>query len=137
MQAAAVASELPCLLDFDGPNLYNYVWGGFLVPLDPYVSAEMRADFLPSIIAQGTYGGQLYSLGQFDSGLAIWAHKSALELVGARIPTVEEPWTREEFNQLLADLKASGRYPYPLDMKMNYVTAPPSEWLTYGFSPIL
>lgn len=137
VQAGAVANDLPCLLDFDGPNLYNYVWGGFLVPLDPYVSAEMRADFLPSIIDQGTYNGQLYSLGQFDSGLAIWAHRSALEMVGARIPTVEEPWTRDEFNQLLADLKATGEYEYPLDMKMNYVTAPPSEWLTYGFSPIL
>jgi multiple sugar transport system substrate-binding protein len=38
VSAAALASDLPDLLDFDGPNLYNYVWAGHLTPLGPYVS---------------------------------------------------------------------------------------------------
>ena len=65
---AALARSLPCLLDFDGPTLYNYAWSGYLIPLDKYVSPEMKADFLPSIIKQGTYNHHLYSLGQFDKG---------------------------------------------------------------------
>ena len=135
VQAAAFANDLPCLLDFDGPNLYNYVWGGFLLPLDDYVSDEMRNDFLQSIIDQGTFqDGNLYSLGQFDSGLAIWARQSYLEEAGVRIPTIEEPWTREEFNDALAALEELPEVEYALDLKINYGRG---EWFTYGFAPIL
>jgi len=139
VQAAAFANDLPCLLDFDGPNTYNYVWGGFLRPLDDYVSEEMRNDFLASIIEQGTFqDGNLYSLGQFDSGLAIWANRAYLEEAGVRIPTIEDPWTREEFNEALAALEDLAEedetLEYALDLKMNYGRG---EWFTYGFSPII
>jgi multiple sugar transport system substrate-binding protein len=134
VQAAAVANDLPCLLDFDGPFLYNYAWGGFLTPLDDYVSADMKSDFLPSIIDQGTYQDQLYSLGQFDSGLAIWARKSYLDAAGVRIPTLDDPWTRDEFDAALASLQDLPEVEYALDLKMNYGRG---EWYTYAFSPIL
>jgi len=135
VQAAAFANDLPCLLDFDGPFVYNYAWGDFLTPLDPYVSEEMREDFLPSIINQGTFqDGQLYSLGQFDSGLAIWANREYLEEAGIRIPTIEDPWTATEFNQVLADLQELPEVEHALDLKMNYGRG---EWFTYAFSPIL
>lgn len=132
---ASIAGDLPCLLDFDGPNTYNYVWNGFLVPLDQYISDEMRADFLPSILAQGTYqDGQLYSLGSFDSGLAIWGNRQYLEAVEARLPTVDNPWTKDEFNALLHALQALPEVEYALDMSLSYQV---NEWLTYGFSPIV
>ncbi len=135
VQAAAFADDLPCLLDFDGPFVYNYAWGDFLVPLDPYISDDMRADFLPSIIEQGTFqDGNLYSLGQFDSGLAIWGNAQYLEAAGVRIPTIDDPWTVEEFNQALADLQALPDVEHALDLKMNYGRG---EWFTYAFSPIL
>ncbi len=138
VQAAAVAGQLPCLLDFDGPFVYNYVWGGYLIPLDDYFTQDELSDFLPSIIAQGTYqDGKLYSLGQFDSGLAIWARRSYLEAAGVRIPTIEDPWTGDEFNAALAALAALPETEYAIDLKMNYAPSAPSEWLTYGFSPVL
>jgi len=135
VSAAALAGDLPDLLDFDGPFLYNYAWAGYLTPLDPYVSDELKADFLPSIIAQGTYGGHLYSLGTFDSGLAIWGNKAYLEKAGVRIPTsIEDAWTFEEFNEALEKLQALEEVKYAIDFKMNYGQG---EWYTYGFSPIV
>ncbi|MEW5956432.1 MAG: sugar ABC transporter substrate-binding protein [Chloroflexota bacterium] len=132
---ASIAGGLPCLLEFDGPNTYNYVWTGILLPLDGYISAELKADFLPSIIAQGTYlDGKLYSLGQFDSGLAIWGNKKYLEQAGVRLPTVDEPWNRAEFEGALEKLQALPEIEHALDMKLNYGFG---EWFTYGFSPIL
>ncbi len=65
VNAAALAGDLPCLLDFDGPFLYNYAWAGYLQPMDDFVADDVKADFLPSIISQGTYAGKLYSLGTF------------------------------------------------------------------------
>ena len=41
VQAAAIAGELPDLLEFDGPFLYNYVWQGHLRPLDDLLSAGL------------------------------------------------------------------------------------------------
>lgn len=133
VNAAALSGQLPCLLDFDGPNLYNYAWKGYLLAIDSYVSADVKADFLPSIIAQGTYGGKLYSLGTFDSGLALWGNKSMLEKAGVRVPKgVEDAWTLEEFDAALKALKDSG-VEYPIDMKVNYGNG----WWIYSILPML
>jgi len=135
VNAAALAGDLPCLLDFDGPFLYNYAWSGYLAPIDEYVSDDLRSDFLPSIIAQGTYGGHLYSLGTFDSGLAIWGNKAYLEKAGVRIPKgIDDAWTKEEFVDALAKLQALDEVEYAIDFKMNYGAG---EWFTYGFAPIM
>ncbi len=135
VQAAALAGDLPCLLDFDGPFVYNYAWSGYLLPLDEYVSAEVKADFLPSIIEQGTFAGKLYSLGTFDSGLTIWGNKAYLEKAGVRIPTgIDDAWTQEEFMDALKKLQVLDEVEYVIDFKLNYGAG---EWFTYGFSPIL
>ena len=135
VNSAALAGDLPCLLDFDGPFLYNYAWAGYLQPLDDYVSADVKADFLPSIIAQGTYGGKLYSLGTFDSGLSIWANKAYLEAAGVRIPTgIEDAWDMDEFMAAMDAVMALDEVEYAIDFKMNYGAG---EWQSYGFSPII
>ncbi|WP_246329305.1 ABC transporter substrate-binding protein [Chthonobacter rhizosphaerae] len=136
VQAAALAGSLPDLLDFDGPNYANYVWSGYLAPLDGLIDPAVTANLLPSIVSQGTYApdGKLYAVGQFDSGLALWASKSLLEKAGVRIPTgLADAWTLAEFEDALAKLKAAG-VEYPLDLKLNYGKG---EWYTYGFSPIV
>ncbi|MEM9777119.1 MAG: extracellular solute-binding protein, partial [Chloroflexota bacterium] len=135
VNAAALAGDLPCLLDFDGPLLYNFAWSGFLQPITGYVDQAMLDDFLPSIVNQGTYDGELYSLGQFDSGLAIYANKAYLEEAGVRIPSsIDDAWTLDEFEEALAALQALDQVEFALDMHFNYGRG---EWYTYGFSPIL
>ena len=64
----------------------------YLQPIDGFVPKELKDDFLPSIIAQGTYNGHLYTLGIYDSGLAIYANRKYLAAAGVRIPTVDQPW---------------------------------------------
>jgi multiple sugar transport system substrate-binding protein len=135
VQAAALAGDLPCLLDFDGPFVYNYAWSGYLMPMDDYVLDELKADFLPSIIDQGMYAGKLYSLGTFDSGLAIWGNKAYLEKAGVRIPTsIDDAWDKAEFMDALEKLQALDEVEYAIDLKMNYGVG---EWYTYGFAPIM
>src|SRR2546429_9031556 len=101
VNVAALAHSLPCLLDFDGPTLYNYAWSGYLIPLDKYVSPELKADFLPSIVRQGTNNHHLYSLGQFDSGLGIYANKRYLSEAVVRIPTINNPWPLTKLTNIL------------------------------------
>lgn len=135
VNAAALAGDLPCLLDFDGPLLYNFAWSGYLTPLTGKIDQAVLDDFLPSIIEQGTYKGELYSLGQFDSGLSLWGNKSYLDAAGVRIPTsIEDAWTLEEFESALAALQALPEIEYALDMHFNYGRG---EWYTYAYSPLL
>jgi len=135
VNAAALAGELACLLDLDGPTLYSFAWNGYLIPIEGYASDELLADILPSIINQGTYNDELYSLGVFDSGLSIWGNVEYLEAAGVRIPEgIDDAWTLDEFNAALEALQALDGVEYALDLKMNYGQG---EWFTYGFSPIL
>jgi multiple sugar transport system substrate-binding protein len=134
VQAAAIAGELPDILEFDGPFVYNYVWQKNLIAIDRLLPPRVRKDLLPSIVEAGTYKGRLYSVGTFDSGLGLYGRRSLLEKVGARIPTSnEEAWTIEEFDRLLEALARNDADGQVLDLKLNYQ----GEWFTYAFSPIL
>ncbi len=133
VRAAALSGDLPCVLDFDGPFIYSYVFAGDLIPLDDYVTDEILEDTLPSIIAQGTVDDTLYSLGQFDSGLAIWGNRAMLDEAGVRIPEgIDDAWTLEEFNaamDALAEVVPDDGY--VIDFKFSYT----GEWYSYGFGP--
>jgi multiple sugar transport system substrate-binding protein len=134
VQAAAIAGELPDLLEFDVPYLYNYAWQGHLQPLETLLAQSLQQDLLPSIIQQGSYRGHLYGVGSFDSGLALYGRRSLLEKAGARIPDhPRAAWSENEFEQILDRLAAMDNDGAVLDLKLNY----PDEWFTYAFSPLL
>ncbi len=134
VQAAALSKDLPDILEFDGPFVYNYAWQQNLVPMDKLISPAVRQDLLPSIVQQGTYQGQLYSVGTFDSGLGLYGRRSKLQAAGIRIPTSnKDAWTIAEFNQALETLAKQDPDKQVLDLKLNNK----GEWATYGFSPVL
>ena len=134
VQAAALAGDLPDVLEFDGPYLYNYIWQQHLIPLEEMLPQSLIDDLLPSIVTQGSYGQHLYSVGVYDSGLGLYARKSALQHIGARIPaSAADAWSIDEFNQILGQLAAVDEDQAVLDIKLNYT----GEWYTYGFSPLL
>ena len=134
VQAAALAGDLPDILEFDGPYLYNYIWQKHLLPLEPLLPDTVINDLLPSIIVQGTHGEHLYSVGVFDSGLGLYGRKSVLNRINARIPqSAVNAWSIEEFNNILLKLAQQDDDGAVLDLKLNYT----GEWFTYGFSPVL
>lgn len=135
LTSAAAAGEMPDIVDMDGPTLYPFVFNGLLRPISSCADQEKIDAFLASIIEQGTYNGELYSLGSFESGMGLWAHKGMLEDVGARIPTgIDDAWTAEEFDKILRDLQAAGYGANgPLDIKWFYGAG---EWRAYGFAPM-
>jgi multiple sugar transport system substrate-binding protein len=133
--AAALARQLPGVLEFDGPYVTTYAWAKRIIPIDafPAIRAISR-DMLPTLVSQGSFNHRLYTVGQYDSGLAIWGNRKLLAKAGVRLPAgVAEPWTLSEFEAALEKLRRSG-VDHPLDLKFNYGAG---EWFTYGFAPIL
>lgn len=128
--SAATSKKLPCILDTDAPNVASWANSGFLAPLDlPKDLVDKNIDS-----TKGIYKDELYSIGYYDAALAIFAHKDALTKAGVRIPTIEEPWTGEEFNTALKKIKAGGGYDHAFDLGTG---EPASEWWTYAYSPFL
>ena len=129
--AAALAKKLPCIFAMDQPTVPNFAWSGYIRPLDTYLQTSIKKDL--NLGAQGTYKGKLYSVGQFDVALGILARKSALQKAGLRTPTVAKPWTRKEFDEALARLKALPGYEYAIQLH----NGNDGEWWTYAYSPLL
>lgn len=127
--AAALAGNLPDIIDVDGPVMPNWAWSGYMQPLP--IDESTFAEFLPG--TKGIWDGKLYSIGLWDAAVSLYARKSTLEELDLRVPTLEKPWTGDEFMAALKAAKDSGNYEYALDLGMAWT----GEWYPYAFSPFL
>ncbi len=127
--AAAAAGDLPDIIDVDGPVMPGWAWAGWMTPLN--LSEGALDDFLPGAI--GEWNGEIYSVGLWDAAVSIYARRSVLEANDIRIPTLEDPWTGEEFDAILETLQATGDFDYAFDVGMAWT----GEWYPYAFSPFL
>lgn len=129
--AASVAGSLPCIVDLDGPTVPNFAWSGYIQAL-PVTEAELdEIGILANDV--GRYKDDVYSLGQFDVALLVYARKSILEKFDIRIPTMDDPWTQEEFDAALDAFQDSGEFEYAIDVNSGWE----GEWWPYGYSPML
>ena len=129
---AAAAHDLPDAFDLDGPLVARLAGAGLLQPLDSRFDAAEKADFLPSILAQGTVRGRLFALGAFDSATVLYYDRQLLARAGVQVPAADAGWTWDQFLEACARLKAVGIEPVALHMNE---TA--DEWFTYAFSPVI
>ena len=129
--AAAMVGQLPCIIAMDQPTVPNFAWAGHVRPLGALLPADAVAALLAG--GRGSYMGELYSVGQFDVVLALFARRSQLRLLGVREATMDQPYTAAEFRAILARAKQSGRYRFPLDLNGRFK----GEWYSYAFAPWL
>lgn len=127
--AAALAGNLPCILDVDGPVMPNWAWAGYMQPLP--ISEGAIEGHLESTI--GRWDGQIYSVGLWEAAVALYTRQSTLDDLGLRTPTLDNPWSGEEFMAALEAAKASGNYEQAFDPGMAWT----GEWYPYAFSPFL
>lgn len=127
--AAALAGNLPDIIDVDGPVMPNWAWANYMQPLS--IDESLIADFLPGTI--GRWDGELYSVGLWDAAVSLYARQSTMDALGLRTPTLDAPWTKDEFMSALDAAKASGTCEYAFDVGMAWT----GEWYPYAFSPFL
>lgn len=71
--AAALAGNLPDILDVDGPVMPNWAWAGYLQPLN--IDEAVIENFLDG--PQGYWDGQLYSIGFWDAAVLWHSHRAS------------------------------------------------------------
>lgn len=128
--AAALTRKLPCTLDLDQPTVANFAWAGHIQPLEGALRPAGVEALIPG--ARSHYKGRLYAVAQFDVALALFARKSVLARHGVRLATLTQPYTAEEFRDILRRLRGAG-YRFPLDLNGQWG----GEWVSYAFSPWL
>ncbi|MFO1141845.1 MAG: extracellular solute-binding protein [Amaricoccus sp.] len=136
--AAVSAGNLPDIIELDAPFLSNYVWSGFLQPIDGLIDKKLLDDMTPSNVSQGTYppDGKLYATSLIDSTVVLYASKKQLESLNIRIPKgVDDAWTGEEFQAILKQLSTADGVKWPIDLFRGYGTK--TEWIPYGYEPLL
>jgi multiple sugar transport system substrate-binding protein len=90
-----------------------------------------------SNVAQGTYpiDKKLYAIGLTDSTVVLYGSRKQLTEQGIRIPTsVDDAWTKDEFEAALLKLSTAPSVKWPIDLFRSYGTK--SEWITYGYEPL-
>jgi multiple sugar transport system substrate-binding protein len=135
--ANVAAKRVADVMQLDAPFLANFVWNGYLSPLDGLVDAKIIADLTPSSVYQGTYpiDGRLYALGNADSTVLLYGSKKLLKAAGVRIPTgLKDAWTKAEFDAALDKLAKVPGVKWPLDIMRAYGVK--TEWATYAFQPV-
>lgn len=130
------ASDLPDILELDGPTLASFVYDAKVSPIDGYVSQGTLDNATVGSVNEGTVDGDLYALAQFNSGLGLCANGPMLDAAGVSYPdSIDSAWTADEFLSALETLAAANDSGYALDIKENYGLG--GEWGTYAFSPLL
>lgn len=133
VQAASFTGELPDILDIDGPYVGPWAAEKTLTPIGELIPAEVRADLLPTLIEQGTYEGQLYAVGAFESALVVYYNRTIIAQAGLKPPdTVEAAWSWDEFIAALEAVKPYTKLPLALHMDDES-----DEWFTYAFAPLI
>jgi multiple sugar transport system substrate-binding protein len=129
--AASIAGSLPCVIDLDAPTVPNFAWSGYIQPLGITEADVEEMGVLTNDV--GRYNGEIYSLGQFDVALLIYARQTVLDEYSIRVPSLDDPWTLDEFNAALDTLKDSSEFEYALDVNAGNS----GEWWPYAYSPML
>ncbi|MFQ6581559.1 ABC transporter substrate-binding protein [Priestia megaterium] len=133
VNAALTTDTLPDVITLDGPNTAAYAKSGIIAPLDDYVKEQ--DDLLPSIKQQGTYKDKLYAIGASESSVGIYYNKKMLQDAGVdlnTLPTVDNPWTWDQFMALCKTLKEKYNKP-AIDMQLQSK----DEMLTYALTPFV
>lgn len=109
INAAISNGGLPDVFTIDGVTVAQYADAEAILPIDEYFTEEELSDFNPSIIQQGTYDEQLYTLGAMDSSVGLFYNKDMFEAAGITPATAEDPWTLAELEEAAAKLIISRR----------------------------
>jgi ABC-type glycerol-3-phosphate transport system substrate-binding protein len=129
---AAAAADMPDAFELDGPLVARFVDAELLAPIDELLDREEQADFLPSILEQGSIGGRLYALGAFESAAVLYLDRQLFREANVLEPNLERGFAWQGLMTTCARLKQHGVQPLALHMNESA-----DEWYTYAFSPVI
>ena len=120
---------LPDIITFDAPNCASYAQSKYLYDISSLVPQDIQDDFL----SLNKYDGKLYGLPIQESSAGFYYNKKIFRDANIDVSsyTVENPWTFDQFKQVCAQIKASGKT--AVDMRMDATKDETATYLLYPF----
>lgn len=85
------------VLSVNTVDLARFVRAGWLAPIDPYLTDDDKADFYASGLEAAVVDGKIYAWPLWVTAVAIYANPAIFQERGVALPTLDKPWTWNEF----------------------------------------
>lgn len=105
----------PDVIHNDSSALAGFAKQGYLADLTKDIPAELKNDIPKAAWDTGTFDGQggeqgIYGVPFLQESQVLIANKKMLDAAKVRVPTVDTPWTWDEFQQISKKLTVGKRY---------------------------
>ncbi|PKO15752.1 MAG: hypothetical protein CVU39_09520 [Chloroflexi bacterium HGW-Chloroflexi-10] len=97
LEAALITQQDVNLIAIAGPSLPGYVKRGLISPAQDFMSAEDKQDFYPGALQASSVDGKVYAWPLWVTAVAVYANTEIFAERGVTLPTLEDPWTYDEF----------------------------------------
>jgi len=97
LEAALAAKSDINVFRVTSPNLPRYAKQGILSDIEPFLTAEDKADFYPSGFQVATVDGKIWAWPLWVTAISIFANKDIFAERGVELPTMDKPWTWDQF----------------------------------------
>ena len=115
LEAALAAKADINVFRVTSPNLPRYAKQGVLSNIEPFLADADKADFYPSGFQVATVDGKIWAWPLWVTAISIFANTDIFKEKGVALPTLEKPWTWDEFVEAAKKLtykKADGAQVY-------------------------
>ena len=85
------------VLSVDAASLARFVHQVGSLPIDPYLTDDDKTDFYASGLEAAAVDGQTYAWPLWVTAVAIYANPDLFQERGVALPTLDKPWTWDEF----------------------------------------
>ncbi|WP_049579863.1 ABC transporter substrate-binding protein [Streptomyces sp. SBT349] len=99
-----MGGEAPDIIHNDASDLTDFANGGYLADLSDLLPDDLRADIPEQAWETTTYEGGVYGVPFLQEPRVLVANTELIEESGVRVPTTEDPWTWEEFEEVTREL---------------------------------
>ena len=131
LQAALESGQDINVFSVNPDDLIQFAREGKVSSLEPFLTDEDRTDFYASGLEAAAIDGQVYAWPIWVTASSIFANKELLAERDVELPTIDNPWSWDEFVAAAKQLtyqKAGGRPVYGFTAS--------ADWWTSGYYPI-
>ncbi len=102
--------EAPDLVHYESGPIIDFGRRGYLVDLSTVLSDEFIGTIRPSAWATATDGDAIYGAPFLLESSLFFANKTLFDEAGVGLPTIDDPWTWDEFQAAAKEMTTSDRY---------------------------
>lgn len=101
---SVVTGGLPDIFALDSTDISSYVNSGLLQSIDSYITSDEKADYVDSVIEQGTINDKLYALSAMEAPGGLYYNTELLAQAGYKDSDYDHTWSWKEVKTALTKL---------------------------------